>query len=300
MPGTKEIRNHMESVRDTKKITGAMYLIASAKQRTAKEELDKTRPYFNALRAEIKRVFRTVSDVRSVYFFPPDTEDIENGEYAVLVITADKGLAGAYNQNVIREAMRIVDTHDRTRLYVIGEYGRQYCMSHHIPFVESFRYTAREPTLHRARKISRELLEAYTAGQIRKLFVVYTDLGGVGASERALSTRLLPFHRRQFSDREEAPVGTPFEFLSSVESVLDAIIPSYVTGFIYSALVDSFCCEQSARMSAMRAANDNADELLETLQKEYNHVRQAAITKEITETAAGAKAQNERRTSSAD
>ena len=99
MPGTKEIKSHIESVRETRKITNAMYLIASTKLRRARMDLDNTRPYFEALQGEIKRIFRTAKDVDSHYFYPPDGSPSLEGTYGCLVITADKGLAGAYNQN---------------------------------------------------------------------------------------------------------------------------------------------------------------------------------------------------------
>ena len=110
MAGAKEIKRRIRSVRDTEKITNAMYLIASAKLRKAKEGLDHTRPYFEAMRGEIKRIFRTAEDVESRYFYPKEGMPELNGTYACLVITADKGLAGAYNQNVIREAERMPDS----------------------------------------------------------------------------------------------------------------------------------------------------------------------------------------------
>ena len=124
MAGTKEIKDRIESVRDTQKITNAMYLIASTKLRKARAELDRTRPYFDALRSEIKRVFRTVEGVESRYFYPGDDHPL-SGTYAYLVITADKGLAGMYNQNVLREAQRLLDMHADAKLFVVGEYGRQ-------------------------------------------------------------------------------------------------------------------------------------------------------------------------------
>ena len=110
------------------------------------------------------------------------------------------------------------------------------------------------------------------------------------------STRLLPFHRKDFLTHEgERQVDSPFEFVPSVEAVLDNAIESYVTGFIYSALVASFCCEQESRMSAMSAANDNAAKMISELSVRFNRVRQAAITQEITEVSAGAKAQLRKR-----
>ena len=291
MASIKEIKTHIESVRDTRKITNAMYLIASTKLRRAKAELDATRPYFNALRGEIKRIFRTAGKVESRYFYPEDGEEPPHGTFACLVITADKGLAGAYNQNVIKEAEKLLAQHPDTKLYVVGEYGRRYFDQHKIPIEHSFLYTAQNPTLDRAREISALLLDGFLTGTLKEIFVVYTDMESSLLSE-AKSTRLLPFHRMQFAPpAKEKAVQEPFEFYPSVGAVLNSMIPSYVSGFLYSALLDSFCSEQNARMTAMDAANQNAEELLGALRLQYNRVQQAAITQEITEISAGAAAQ---------
>ncbi len=291
MANTREIKNHIESVQQTRKITNAMYLIASTKLRKARENLDHTRPYFDTLRSEIKRIFRTAGDVDSPYFYPPDSTTPLDGTYGCLVITADKGLAGAYNQNVIKEAQKLLSQHPDTKLYVVGEYGRRFFDQHHIPIQHSFLYTAQNPTLDRAREISSLLLNGFDKGKLKEIFVVYTDMESSLRSE-ARSTRLLPFHRTHFAPpAKEKAVHEPFEFYPSIGAVLNNVIPSYVTGFIYSALLDSFCSEQNARMTAMDAANQNAEELLSTLKLQYNRVRQAAITQEITEISAGAAAQ---------
>lgn len=291
MANTKELKDHIKSVRDTKKITNAMYLIASTKMRKAKYELDKTRPYFDAIKVEIKRIFRTVKDVKSKYFYPDEGEPTLDGRFACLVITADKGLAGMYNQNVLREAEKLINQHPNTKLFVVGEYGRQYFARHKIPIAKSFLYTAQNPTMHRAREISQILLELFDKGKAQKIYLIYTDMKN-GMSEEAKVERLLPFHRKTFdSNQNEHQVKTPFEFAPSISEVLDNIIPSYVSGYIYSALVDSFCSEQNARMSAMNSAGQNADKILASLSIEYNRLRQAAITQEIIEVSAGAKAQ---------
>ena len=291
MAGIKEIKQRIESVQQTRKITNAMYLIASTKLRRAKDDLSKTRPYFQALRVEIKRIFRTANGVESHYFYPPDVTKPRDGTYGCLVITADKGLAGAYNQNVIKEAQRLLAQHPDTKLYVVGEYGRRFFDQHHIPIQHSFLYTAQNPTLDRAREISSLLLDGFQKGKLKEIFVVYTDMESSLLSE-AKSTRLLPFHRTHFAPpAKEKAVQEPFEFYPSVGAVLNNMIPSYVSGFIYSALLDSFCSEQNARMTAMDAANRNAEELLSTLKLQYNRVLQAAITQEITEISAGAAAQ---------
>ena len=146
MASTKEIKDRIESVRQTQKITNAMYLISSTKLRRAREDLAHTRPYFEALRAEIKRIFRTSSDIQNRYFYPPHEDDIKGGPYACLVITADKGLAGSYNQNAVKETMHILADHPGTKLFVVGEYGRHYFNQHQIPIEQSFLYTAQNPT----------------------------------------------------------------------------------------------------------------------------------------------------------
>ena len=297
MAGTKEIKDHISSVQETKKITSAMYLIASTKLRRARQELDNTRPYFEALRREIKRIFRTVGGevVDSPYFYPMEGEPPLDKPNACLVITADKGLAGAYNQNAIKEALKLLDTHPDTKLYVVGEYGRRFFASHGIPIEHSFLYTAQNPTMARAREISALLLDGFDNDRLDKIYVVYTDMGN-GVDFQAKCTRVLPFHRTHFADSAlvEPPVTTPFEFLPSVQAVLDSMMPSYVSGFIYSALIDSFCCEQQARMTAMDSANQNAEKLLGELSLEFNRVRQSAITQEITEVSAGARAQKQK------
>lgn len=295
MASTAEIKSRIGSVKETQKITNAMYLIASIKLRRARMDLERTRPYFDALRSEIKRIFRTANDVDSPYFYPPDREPELEGTYGCLVITADKGLAGSYNLNVLKKAQQLLETHRDTKLFVVGEYGRRYFAQRKIPIERMFLYTAQNPTLERAREISSLLLEQYDAGLLKKIFVVYTDMEN-GLSTRACSTRLLPFHRTYFATPEkEKKITVPFEFQPSISAVLDGIMHSYLTGFIYSALIDSFCSEQEARMTAMDSANRNAEELLGDLSLQYNRVRQAAITQEITEVTAGAKAQRKKR-----
>ena len=296
MAGTKEIKTHIQSVQETKKITNAMYLIASTKLQRARQELDQTRPYFEALRGEIKRIFRTAYDVDSHYFYPVNNDAPLEGTYGCLVITADKGLAGAYNQNAIREALRLLERHPDTKLFVVGEYGRRFFAQRGIPIEHSFLYTAQNPTMSRARVISARLLDGFDRGELREIFVVYTDMESA-MSFQARSARLLPFHRTYFAQPPagERAVKEPFEFYPDAKTVLNSVMQSYVSGFIYSALIDSFCCEQNARMTAMDNANRNAEKLLGELSLQYNRVRQAAITQEITEISAGARAQRQKK-----
>ncbi len=296
MASTSEIRRRIGSVRQTQKITHAMYLISQAKLRKAKQELDNTRPYFQALQTEIGRVFNADSTVESRYLQSEDPNARPlPGVAACLLITADKGLAGAYNQNAIRQTQQLLAEHDGAALYVVGEYGRRWFMQRGVAIERSFLYTAQDPTLDRARHIAELLLERYDAGEINALWVVYTDMkNGLEAVVR--QAQLLPMHRERFQAAAQAAAGDDvYEFVPSARAVLDNAVRSCLTGFIYSALVDSFCSEQSARMTAMNAADQNAEELLKDLSVQYNRARQAAITQEITEVSAGERAQRSKK-----
>ena len=296
MASTSEIRRRIGSVRQTQKITHAMYLISQAKLRKAKADLSNTRPYFDALQKEIGRVFNADSTIESRYLIPadPNAKPLP-GVPACLLITADKGLAGAYNQNAIRQAQKFLAANEGAELYVVGEYGRRWFTQRGIPIEKSFLYTAQNPTLRRARQIGELLLERYDAGAINAVHVIYTDMkNGLEATVR--QAQLLPLHRERFSAAKADTAGDPvFEFIPSAAAVLNNAVRSCLTGFIYSALVDSFCSEQSARMTAMNAADQNAEELLKDLSVQYNRARQAAITQEITEVSAGERAQRSKK-----
>ena len=296
MASTSEIRRRIGSVRQTQKITHAMYLISQAKLRKAKQELDNTRPYFQALQNEVGRVFNTDSTVESRYLMPlNDNEKPLPGVAACLLITADKGLAGAYNQNAIRQAQQLLRQHAGASLYVVGEYGRRWFAQRGVPIEKSFLYTAQNPTLRRARQIAELLLERFDNGEINEVWVVYTDMkNGLEAVVR--QAQLLPLHRERFAAATAETAGDKvYEFVPSPGAVLNNAVRSCLTGYIYSALVDSFCSEQSARMTAMNAADQNAEELLKDLSVQFNRARQAAITQEITEVSAGERAQRSKK-----
>ena len=296
MASTSEIRRRIGSVRQTQKITHAMYLISQAKLRKAKQELDNTRPYFQALQTEIGRVFNADSTIESRYLIPadPNAKPLP-GVPACLLITADKGLAGAYNQNVIRQGQQLMAEHPGTALYVVGEYGRRWFTQRGVPVEKSFLYTAQNPTLDRARHIAELLLDRFDAGEINSVWIIYTDMKN-GLEATVHQAQVMPLHRERFHAATAATAGDAvYEFVPSAKAVLDNAARSCLTGYIYSALVDSFCSEQSARMTAMNAADQNAEELLKDLSVQYNRARQAAITQEITEVSAGERAQRSKK-----
>ncbi|MBR1691315.1 MAG: ATP synthase F1 subunit gamma [Lachnospiraceae bacterium] len=290
MANMKAIRDRIDGVSNTKKITNAMYLISSTKLQKAKKALEDTRPYFLQQELEIKRIFQSEADINSRYFYPK-TGRKPAEMYAYLVITSDKGLAGAYNFNVLKRTEEEMKKHKKVKLYVVGEYGRRYFTKRKIPIEQSFLYTAQEPTFRRAREICYQLLTEYDSKRVDEIRVIYSDMENELASTVKMM-RLLPFERKPFLTpaQQKNQVDVHYKFYPSVTEVIDRCMPGYISGFIYGALVDSFSAEQNARMNAMSSANRNAEELIADLTLQYNGFRQSAITQEITEISAGAKA----------
>ncbi len=289
MASAKELKNRIRAVQETKKITNAMYLISSTKLRRARADLTQTQPYFEALRAEAGRVLRTEASFHSRYYCGADGAPPAGGVHGLLVFTADKGLAGAYNQNVIRAAEDFLRESPDALVFVIGEYGRRYFAQHRPGSV--YLRGAQSPTADDARTLCTALLERYDAGELNGLTVVYTDMKN-SLSSAVLTQRLLPLERLPDDPKQE---GTRFEFIPSADAVVSGAIRSYVSGFLYAAALDSFCAEQNARVAAMESANTNAQELLGDLSLQLNRTRQSAITQEITEISAGAQAQKHKK-----
>ena len=260
-------------------------MTSSVKMRRARNEVDKTAPYFDALREEIGTLLHFIPANEHPYFRGGASLESRG---AMLVVTSDKGLTGSYNHNVIREAEKLLKLHPSVQLFAVGEYGRQYFSAHGIPLRESFFYSSEAPSVRGAQKICAELLRYYYSGEYNCIDILYTDYhpGRAGECRRK---RLLPLIESQFyySGDRTSPDS---EFLPNPVKLLDEIIPSYITGYIYGALVDSYCNEQESRMSAMQSAGDNADRILNRLHLQYNSMRQSEITREITEIASGAKA----------
>ncbi len=297
MANIREIKDRINSIKDTQKITNAMYLISSTKLRKAKADLEKTEPYFFGMQAMIERLQRHLPDIQNPYF--DQNNDIPESEkvYGYLVITADKGLAGAYNHNVLKRTEQEMEKHFNTRLFVVGELGRQYFDVRGIPIEEQFQYTAQNPTLHRSRLITLRMLELFMAKEIHELHIVYTVMVNQMEAD-VMIQQLLPLKNDQ--PQMAIPLGVvqeEFMLQPSPEAVIDAVIPNCTNGYIYSALVESFCAEQNARMMAMQAANKSANEILHELSIKYNRVRQTMITQQITEVCAGAKAQKNKKKS---
>ena len=288
MAGLREIKSRIKSIEDTRTITSAMYMISSTKMKKAKQTLEATEPYFYTLQSTIDRILRHIPDMEHIYFEKPE---IKRTKIGLLVITDDKGLAGSYNHNILKMAQRFLDdAENQVDLFVVGELGRQYFVSKGVHIEENFQYTVQNPTFNRAHWISETILDKYRTGEISEVHVIYTRMESSMQSV-AEDKMLLPI-RRSLEETVPADVyQEDFLLLPSAKEAIDTIIPNYITGFIYGALVQAYCTAHNARMMAMESATNNADDLLRDLKIMYNRARQAEITQEITEVCSGAKAQ---------
>ena len=313
MAGAKEIQNRIKSIQDTMKITKAMYLMSSMKLRKARQKLEDTEPYFFALEEEITDILLHFPDIEDI-FFDNRSEDRKETvkRRAYIVMTGDKGMAGAYNHNVIKEAQNRIggkpgsqdeDKEHTNRLFVVGELGRAHFRSAGYPIESDFYFSANNPTMHRAREITGRIVELYKNEEIDEVYLIYTRMVN-SMKETVELQRLLPLKTHEFVqqemqdriDRGELNAAVFDEkdswylFYPSPRAILEKLVYNYLTGFIYGGLVEAFASEENARMMAMQSATDNARAMLTELSIEYNRVRQAAITQEITEVISGAKA----------
>lgn len=297
MENMKEIQNRIKSVQDTMKITNAMYMISSTKLQKAKRALENAEPYFYTLQNTIQRILRHVPDVDNPYFDTRQHIDDENRKVGYLVVTGDKGLAGAYNQNVYKMTEESISRRKHYKLYVVGQQGMHYFAKKGYDIEESFHYTAQNPTIDRARTIGLSLFEQFREGTLDEIYIIFTRM--VNSMEmRAEKLKLLPMHSEELSNLPEDMQEyarrvhpKPYPMLPSPEAVLDTIVPNYLVGFIHGALVESFASEQNSRVMAMDTATRSAKDLIHNLTIKYNRARQASITQEITEIVGGARAQ---------
>ena len=288
MESIKEIRTHIDSVQQTLKITNAMYLISSSKLRKARRMLHDVQPYFEKVTQTISDILHRTEDVEHIYFDPRPDHPHKVG---YIVITSDKGLAGSYNHNVLRLVEERLQQESDPTLFLIGQVGRRYFRHRGVPIDGEFMYTAQDPTVYRAREIGDTFIELFRKGHLDEVYVVYTEMVTPMAMEPKI-LKLLPLDRDAFlwtpSRSADGSERQALTYVPSPDKLLNHIVPSYLKGILFGALVESFCSEQNARMRAMNTATDNARALVKELSLHYNRARQAAITQEITEIVGGA------------
>ncbi|HIU75883.1 MAG TPA: ATP synthase F1 subunit gamma [Candidatus Pelethocola excrementipullorum] len=297
MANIKEVQDRIKSIQDTMKITNAMYMIASSNLKKAKKALEDTEPYFYTLQYAITRILRHMPELEHTYFDTRSDVEEKDRKIGIIAVTSDKGMAGAYNHNVVKVAEEKLAGEGQKKLFVLGELGRQYFQKHGYEIDTQFHYTVQKPTMHRARVISEQIVDMYNSKELDEVYIVFTQMNN-SISMETRTLQLLPLKKGEFE--RKVPTGLAdihqedIQMVPSEKDVLNMTIPNYVTGTIYGALVESYSSEQNSRMMAMQSSTDNAREMLAELSIAYNRARQAAITQEITEVISGARAQKKK------
>ncbi len=283
------VRRRIGTVQSIAKITRAQELIASSRIVRAQQQMRAAEPYARELTRAVEAVIS-----RSTTINHPFTEEPENpSRAAVLILTSDQGFAGAYNANVLRESARLRqllrDRGIEPVLYVAGRKGVSWHRFRELELADSWSGFSAAPRYRNAQQIATTLLEAFNAedGGVDEIHLVSTEFVSM-LTQRPAARRVLPL---QIEDTDEPSPSGPlpqYEFEPGPAEVLDALMPQYVASRIFYAMLEAAAAELASRRRAMKAATDNAGDLLETLTRQANNARQAEITQEISEIVGGA------------
>ena len=293
MPASLRVyRRRIKSVQSTKKITRAMELIAASRIARAQARVTASKPYAD----EITRVITAVASQTTVDH-PLTTERERPIRAAVLVVTSDRGLAGAYSSNALKTAEGLYELlreeGKETVIYAVGRKAAGYYRFRGRKVERDFTGFSEQPDYASAKTAADALIERFVTptdeGGVDEIHIVFTEFRSM-LSQRAVARRILPM---VIEETSEAPADGPlplYEFEPSPEAVLDALLPRYVESRVFNAMLESAASESAARRRAMKSATDNADELVKSLTREANSARQAEITQEISEIVGGANA----------
>lgn len=302
MASLQDIRRRIKSVKNIQQITKAMKMVAAARLRRAQESAVANKPYAEKMRQIVADVAAHAGDVKHPLL---EVRNVENKVY--LVLASDKGLAGAYASNVFKEVVAQLGGDKDSDLITVGRKATEHFGNRNYKIANQFTGFSEKPTYEHARKIAADLIERFTQGECDQVEMIYTHFV---SSINAVPTtvKLLPFtnlEEEKAVDTEESVDEVAEDIVNEIEEdeeaegyiyepsaseVLGHLLPQYLVTMVYAALLQSAASELSARMTAMSNATDNAQELIQKLDLHYNKVRQAGITREISEIVSGAEA----------
>ena len=294
MPGGKEreLRRRIGSVQSTKKITRAMELIAATRVVKAMQRAGAARPYANHITSVIENLAAGGTEVDHPLLRRTD----EPRAAGVIAVAGDRGLAGAYNTSVIRAAERRLMDHTAQgrgyALFCVGRKSARYFRFRNYRVDHAFDGFSDNPGYDDARRVAETVSGAFVGGAVDVVYLVYTEFASMGV-QRVVTRQFLPLEETAVIAAEGG--GTPeataaFEMEPSPEAVLEALLPRYVEARLFGALLDAAASEHASRQRAMKAATDNAEEIITKLSRAMNQARQDAITTEIMEIVGGAEA----------
>lgn len=288
MASLREIRKRIRSVKSTQKITGAMKLVAASKLRRAQDAIHAARPYAIELGSLLHRL-ATRADTGSEEAAHPLLELRPLRRVLLVVITSDRGLAGAFNANIMRRAERFLREQgprfDHLEIATIGRRARDYFRKRKVATVRDFPGVFNDLRYDRATEIAEGVCKEFVARDLDGVFLLYNEFKSA-ISQKVIVQDLLPIVH------EELPVGEDIDYLYEPDkkTVLERLVPRYVATIVWRALLESSASEHGARMTAMSSATNNAKELVARYTLQYNRTRQASITRELMEIVSGAEA----------
>jgi F-type H+-transporting ATPase subunit gamma len=284
MPSTIDLRRRIRSVKNTQQITKAMKMVAAAKLRRAQERMMAARPYAAGLR----KVLASISTRVDVNQHPLLAEREQEKKVLLLVVAADRGLAGAFNTNVLRAAQNAIAEKgwEEVELIPIGRKAFDFYKRRTIPIRRQPLHVYQALSLETAREIAKGISDDFLSGEFDAVYIVYNEFKSIIA-QRVVVERILPLEKSWAEENEPA---IDYIYAPSAEAILSDLLPKHIEFQLYRVLLESAASEQGARMTAMESATKNASEMISHLTLTYNRIRQAAITKEIIEIVSGAAA----------
>lgn len=304
MPNLKDIKLRIQSVENTKKITRAMKMVAAAKVKKAENSVKAGRPFSDELIIAFKKLLSAIGDITNDWLkikmaienYPELLKKREVKTVGMLIITSNKGLAGAYNANIVRNTIKQIQEYKEqgieSKLFIVGQKGisalKRKVVELKVEILKTYTQVANEISAAGAETIAEDIAESFVTGQIDKIEVFTTKFKNM-MSYSAQKWDLLPI---TIDEEDSKPTGIEpiMIFEPSESSILQKIVPLYITNTIYQALLEAQASELASRMTAMSAASNNAEEMIRVLTIDYNKARQWAITQEILEVVSGADA----------
>ena len=283
MASMRDIKRRKGSIQSTQQITKAMKLVSTVKLQKARNHAEQSNPYFN-------HMYNTVSSMlaRSGNINHPYLKAGESNKKAVIAIASNRGLAGGYNSNIVKLVTESDMKKEDVEVYIIGRKAKETFQRKGYEIAADYSDVIESPAYEDAAMICREVLEAFTKGEIGEIYLAYTHFKNTVSHEPTL-IKLLPVEI-DATKASESDQNVLMNYEPNEEEALNLIIPKYMTSLFYGALVESVASENGARMQAMDSATSNADEMISDLTLKYNRARQGSITQELTEIIAGADA----------
>jgi len=279
MQKANEIREHISAIEQTRKITGAMEMIASNRMRQVMGHIEHNRTYFTYIRRTMKEILLSSQDVSHPFLIPR-----EGKHRTYVVISSDKGFCGAHNSNVLNFALKRIHDNPGSGLITLGHTAESFFRTHGLEPDITMLGIVQDPTLTRARELARELTDLFENERTDEIYIIYTSFYGE-TKRQPVEAHLLPVMPHDYGDIRDAEEMDGIMYHPSAQIVIDMMVPQFVIGLVFGIMVQAYASENFARMTAMRSATTNAKEMIDKLNTQYNLARQSAITNELAEIA---------------